>query len=92
MGDFSLDPVTFGVSDSSASWQSGLLGLAGSALGGYFQLETAKATQQPKLYTDQRLVYPDATTRAVSAAGGLRLGDLLPFLLVGVGVLVLMRD
>lgn len=66
---------------------------------GLTDLELARRTvklqqqaQQPNISTTQSPIYfnEDLTSRGVSAVGGMRVGNLLPFILLGVGAYVLL--
>lgn len=56
-------------------------------------LATRLAGMQPTVYRQgtQQLIGVDATTRIASGVGGMRLGDLLPMLLLAGGVWFLVR-
>lgn len=88
-GDFSL----------SGSLQ-GLLNVGTRYANGVADLELAKRAvriqqqaQQPDLMGTQSLIgyQPDLTSRGVSAVGGVRLGNILPFILLGLGAYALLK-
>lgn len=57
-------------------------------------VEIQRQAQQPTLSTTQSPIYfggPDLTSRGVAAVGGIRLGNLIPFALLGLGAYVVLR-
>lgn len=84
-----------GASSGGSSFLQTILGTAATWVGGVAQvdlLKRAQAAQQPTLYSTQAPIQTDATTRAASALGGMRLGDVLPLLLLAGGAFLLLRD
>lgn len=84
---FTSNVTSFGEADAgTSSWQSGLLGQASGLLGQYLsgrlQIDLAKRAQAPQIASTQSPLQYDATTRATARLGGMRVGDMLPLLLV----------
>jgi hypothetical protein len=75
----------YGTSD----WQRGLLSLGTSYVTGLAQIDLAKrranAGTATQIVSNQSPVGADLTTRAASGLGTLRLGDVLPFAVLGLG-------
>lgn len=77
---------------ASSSWQSNLLGIGTNYLQGLSQLDLQRryATNVPQIVSNQAPLNTDLTTRGASALGSVRIGNLLPFLVLGVGAYVLL--
>lgn len=78
---------------SSGSWQSALLGIGTNYLNGLAQIDLAGRyySNVPQITSRQAPLQTDLTTQGVSALGGMRLGNLLPFILLGLGAYVLLN-
>lgn len=77
---------------ASGSWQSALLGIGTNYLNGLatIDLQGRAYANVPQITSRQYPLNTDLTTQGVSALGSMRLGNLLPFLLLGVGAYVLL--
>lgn len=104
LGDYGLSssPYLLGGSSSSSSVQdsltSGLLATLGGWVKGRADVDVAKRVVEVQNQNVNRLSNqnpgntPDMTTRGAAMVGGLRLGDVLPLLiLAGVGYVVLKK-
>lgn len=85
---FSLSSALQGFLTVGTGYAKGLsdLSLAQKAV------QVQRQAQQPTINTTQSPIYfgQDLTSRGVGALGGMRVGNLLPFILLGVGAYVLL--
>jgi hypothetical protein len=85
----------YGSPASSSGWQSSILSLGTSYLQGLTQVDLARrysqvSNTQPRITSNQSPVGQDLTTRAASGLGSMRVGNLLPFILLGLGAWVVL--
>lgn len=83
-----------GAYNASGNWQNNLLNIGSNFVNGLMQVELlkrAREAQGPTITSNQAPIYTDNTTRAAAAIGRQSLGDVLPFLLLGLGAWALMR-
>lgn len=88
---FSLSSALQGFLTVGTGYAKGLsdLSLAQKAV------QVQRQAQQPTINTTQSPIYfggQDLTSRGVGALGGMRVGNLLPFILLGFGAYVLLKD
>jgi hypothetical protein len=85
----------YGAPASSSSWQTSILNLGTTYLQGLTQVDLARryaqaVPQTPRIQSNQSPVGRDLTSRAVTGLGSLQLGNVLPFILLGLGAWVVL--
>ena len=81
----------YGATDTSGTWQTQLLGIGTNYINGLAQIDLARRVSQvPAIISKQAPIETDVTTRAVASVGSVRLGNMLPLILLGLGVYVLL--
>jgi hypothetical protein len=85
----------YGAPASSSSWQSSILNLGTTYLQGLTQVDLARRYAQlqpqvPRIQSNQSPVGSDLTTRGAASLGSMKVGNLLPFILLGLGAWVVL--
>ena len=77
----------------SGSFQQSLLGIGTAYLSGLAGIDLARKSQnvQPQIASNQAPIYGDATSRAAAQLGSVRVGNLLPFIVLGAVAYLLLK-